>query len=160
MSERGANDLERLEREIAYYRHQLDALGGEILKLDYTVSGLRHELKQKRQAFAVLSDLQESIAAPTDLSALFERAIRAINATLGMAKTVVLVPTDREDSYRPSQWLGFVEESTRRFVSSVLSFPHEFARGTAYIVANKASPTTPLIDQICATFELPSFISS
>lgn len=159
MPEPDANDLEQLEREIGYYRHQVDALGGEILKLDYTVSGLRHELKQKRQAFAVLSDLQESIAAPTDLSALFERAIRAINATLGMDKTVVLVPTDREDSYRPSQWLGFVEESTRRFVSSVLSFPHEFARGTAYIVANKASPTTPLIDQIRATFELPYFIS-
>ena len=158
MPHQGASDLERVRREIEYYRRHVDELGGEMLKLDYAISGLRHELKQKRQAFALLSDLQESITAHTDLSAVFAQVIRALNATLGMDKTVVLVPAAGEDCYRPSQWLGFAEEIERCFASVVLAFPPEFARGNACLVANKASATTLLVEQIRATFKLPYFV--
>ena len=112
MAEPRGDELESLRGEADYYRRQVDELGGETLKLDYAISGLRHELRQKRQAFALLSELQQSIAGHTDVSAIFERTIRAVSATLGMDKTVVLVPADREDCYRPSQWLGFPEKTT------------------------------------------------
>ena len=50
-----ATDLESLERELNYYKRQLDKLSGDILNFDLTISGLRHELRQKRQGFALLA---------------------------------------------------------------------------------------------------------
>lgn len=158
MADTGGDEHERLRREIEYYRRHVDELGGEILRLDYAVSGLRHELTQKRQAFALLSDLQQSIVAHTDVAPIFERAIRAVTATLGMDKTIVLVPADREHSYRPSQWQGWGEEAILRFASAAFVFPPEFTRAEACLVANKASAPTPLIEQIRATLELPYFV--
>ena len=52
-------DPESLRTEVEYYKRQLDDLAGENLRLDYAMSGLRHELQQKRQGFALLSALQQ-----------------------------------------------------------------------------------------------------
>ena len=54
MAEPRGDDPERLRGEVDYYRRQVDELGAETLKLDYAISGLRHELRQKRQAFALM----------------------------------------------------------------------------------------------------------
>src|SRR5690348_9529599 len=80
------------QRELAYYKRQVDTLAGENLKLEYVISGLRHELKQKRQGFALLSQMQESIGAHQQISSIFAVALPAIGATLGMDKAVVLTP--------------------------------------------------------------------
>ena len=152
-------DLDRFRKEIDYYKRQVDALAGEHLKLDYAISGLRHELKQKRQGFALLSELQQSIGAHTQLSSIFDITIRAINSTLGMDKTVVLTPTEQETCYRPSQWLGFFRaESAERLPLLSLEFPPDFATGTGLLVVNKASEKTPLIEAIQVAFDLPYFI--
>jgi signal transduction histidine kinase len=158
MPDQGGGELERARRESEYYRCHVDELGGEILKRDYSISGLRHALTQKRQAFALLADLQASITAHTDLSAVFERVIRAVNATLGMDRTTVLVPVAGEDRYRVSHSLGFPEPVERSFASAVLTFPPEFARGHAHLVANKATAPTALVEQVRATLQLPYFV--
>jgi signal transduction histidine kinase/class 3 adenylate cyclase len=153
-----ADDVARLRREIEYYRRRADELGGEILRLDYAVSGLRHEVRQKRQAFAVLSGLQQSVAPNTETSAMFALAIQAINATLGMDKTLVLTPAGLDDHYRPGQWLGFPDDAAPRLSSLTFRFPAEFARGEAVLIANKATPATPLIEELRAKLELPYFV--
>lgn len=152
------DEAERLRREIEYYRRQIDELGGETVKLDYAVSGLRHQLNQKRRAFTVLSELEHSVAAQPQLSTIFDRAIRAINATLDMDRTVVLVPAEAEDHYRPTQWLGFPEEVSRKLSSLVFSFPPEFAAGTGILVANKGTTPTKLISEIRTALDLPFFV--
>ena len=149
--------LERLRQELDYYKRQLDELTGENLKLDYTLAGLRHELKQKRQGFALLSELQQSTGAYKQISSIFGVIIRAINSTLGMDKTVILTPTDVENHYRPSQWLGFHTESAKSLSTLSLEFPPDFARGTGLLVVNKSSEKTPLIERIQAALDLPYF---
>lgn len=151
-------DMERLRKELDYYKRQLDQLAGENVRLDSALSGLRHELKQKHQGFALLSELQQSIGAYKQISSIFEITIGAINSTLGMDKTVVLIPTDKENYYRPSQWLGFKEEFAKQLSLLSLEFPADFAEGTGLLVVNKSSEITPLIKKIQATFDLPYFI--
>ena len=153
-----ADEAEGLRREIEYYRRQIDELGGETVKLDYAVSGLRHQLNQKRQAFTVLSELEHSVAAQPEISAILDRAIRAINATLDMDRTVVLVPAEAENHYRPGQWLGFPEEESRKLSSLVFCFPPEFAAGTGVLVVNKATAPTKLINEIRIALDLPFFV--
>jgi signal transduction histidine kinase/class 3 adenylate cyclase len=151
-------DGERLQRELEYYKRQVDELAGESLRLDYTISGLRHDIKQKRQGFALLSELQQSIGIHKEISSIFDVTIKAINSTLGMDRTVVLVPTLRENFYRPSQWLGFRAELAPRLSSLTAEFPPAFGRGSGLLVVNKASETTPFVESLREALELPYFI--
>ncbi len=151
-------DFNTLQKELAYYKKRTDELAGENLKLDMAISGLKHELKQKRQGFALLSTLQQSIGTLKEISPIFELTIRAINATLGMDRTVVLTPTEKEDYYRPTQWTGFHQDVTKHFASLSCRFPPEFATGTGLLLVTKSSSADPLVDELRAAFDLPFFI--
>ncbi len=151
-------DLESLHRELNYYKRQLDKLSGDILKLDLTISGLRHELRQKRQGFALLSELQEAISTRQEASSIFEITIQSINANLGMDKTLVLSATDRENYYRPRQWVGFHGDAAANLTSMAIEFPSDFAKGNGLLLVNKASEKTPLVEKIQSAFDLPYFL--
>ena len=150
--------LESARQELEYYRRQVDELAGENLKRDYEISGLRHELRQKQQGFALLSQLQQSIGAQKQISAIFETAICAINSVLGMDRTVVLAPTKREHVFRPSQWVGFREKQADQFASLELEFSPAFARGDGLLIVNRATESTPLIRRVQDAFELPYLV--
>ena len=150
-------DPDRYQKEINYYKKQIDALSGENISLDYTILGLRHDLKQKREGFALLSELQQSIGAHQQISSIFEITIRTINTTLGMEKTVILTPSHEENIYKPSQWLGFREDFVESFSSLTLEFPSDF--GTqGLLLVNQAAEKTPLIENIQRAFDLPFFV--
>ncbi|HUF50417.1 MAG TPA: ATP-binding protein [Longimicrobiales bacterium] len=149
---------DELNKELAYYKRRVDELAGENLKLDYTISGLRHELKQKRQGFALLSELQPRVGADRQISSIFEATIEAINATLGMDRTVVLAPAEAEHVYRPSHWLGYREDVAEQLARIKLALPPEFAGGTQTLIVNKGTAATPLIEEIRRHFDLPFFI--
>ena len=148
---------ERLQKEINYYKKQIDALSGKNISLDYTILSLRHDLKQKREGFALLSELQQSIGAHKQISSIFDITIRAINTTLGMDKTIILTPAHKEHTYKPSQWLGFREDFTEKFSSLTIEFPSDFA-SQGLLLVNKAAEKTPLIEEIQKAFDLPYFV--
>jgi serine phosphatase RsbU (regulator of sigma subunit)/signal transduction histidine kinase len=152
------SDLERLRQELDYYKRQLDELAGENVRLDYTLSGLRHELKQKRQGFAALSELQQSISTYRQLSDILKAIMQAINSTLGMDRTVVLTPTDVVNQYSPSQWLGFPSESVEQLPLLSVKFPPLLSNRAGFLVVNKSSEMTPWIQKIQAAFDLPYFV--
>jgi signal transduction histidine kinase/DNA-binding response OmpR family regulator len=147
-----------VQRELAYYKRQVDEVAGQNLKLDYAISGLRHQLRQKQQGFALLSQLQHSIGAQKRISAIFETVIGAINAELGMDRTVVLGPAGREHAYRPGQWVGFLGEHAERFSSLEFEFPPEFASGEGLLIVTRSAGSAPLIDRVRQAFGLPYFI--
>jgi class 3 adenylate cyclase len=151
-------NLELLRKKLEYYERQLDKLSGDVLNYDLTISGFQHELRQKRQGYALLSELQQTIGVSKEISSIFEIVIQAINATLGMDKTLILSPTDRENYYRPTQWVGFIEGTIQRLPSLYIEFPPDLAKGTGIILVNKSSERTPLIEKIQSTFDLPYFI--
>jgi len=153
-----SDDIESLRKEINYYKRRLDELAGENLNLDMAISGLKFELKQKRQGFSLLSELQQSIGAHKEISSIFAITIQAINAALGMEKTVVFTPTDEENCYRPSQWVGFHQEDAEQFASLSIRFPSDFATGSGLLLVNKSSEPTPLIAEIRTAFDLPYFV--
>jgi signal transduction histidine kinase/class 3 adenylate cyclase len=151
-------ELERLGRELAYYRRRADELAGEHVKLDAAIMALKHELVQRRQGFALLSRLQQSVGARAQVASIFEITIREINATVAVDRTVLLTPTHAEHGYAPNQWAGFHRELADRFASLTLRFPPEFANGSGFLLVTKATPPTPLIAEIRAVFDLPYFV--
>lgn len=154
----GNDGPEELRKELSYYKRRVDELSGENLKLDYTLSGLRHEIKQKRQGFALLSELQQTVGAEKNVSTIFETTIEAINSTLGMDRTVVLSPTDEEHAHRPTHLLGFRQDDAASLTERTFTFPEEFREGSGLLLVNKATEPTPLVEEIREAFDLPFFI--
>ncbi len=152
-------DPEQLRREIAYYKRQVSELAGANLKLDYMLPGLRHELRQKRQGFALLSQLQQSVGVHKEISTILEITIHALNATLGMDRTVALAPTERKNWYRPAQWTGFKEEASRGFPELLLELPDDLLDASGTLLVTKTSEKTGLHEQIATAFELPFFVA-
>jgi signal transduction histidine kinase/class 3 adenylate cyclase len=152
----GSND--RLAEELAHYKRRVDELAGENLKYDYAISGLRHELKQRKQGFALLAELQQSIGAHKEISSIFEIVVSNINSTLGMDSTIVLTPTEEENVYRPSQWFASREQTDEHLSALEIEFPPEFATGSGLLVVNGSTEATPLIETIREELALPYFI--
>lgn len=162
-----ASDPDRSQdRELTYYKGRLDELAGETLRQDYELSGLRKEVTQKRQAFTLLSRLQQGIGSDQQLDGMLDLILREVTATLGMDRALVLVPADRGDgSYRASRWTGFAEEGrgeefARRLSGLSLDVPEEILSGSAPLLVNKASEPAPFEDRIRAELELPHLVGA
>src|SRR5438128_5642138 len=151
-------ELEKLKKELAYYKHQIEELTGAHLKLEYRLPALTHELAQKRQGFALLSQLQQSVGVHQQISSIFDITISSVNSTLGMDRTIVLTPTEKANGYRPSQWTGFREDFARHFVSVNIELPVDFS-AEGFLLVNRATPTTPLIEQLQNEFGIPYFVA-
>jgi len=153
------------ERELAYYKRRLDELAGETLRQDYELSGLRKEVTQKRQAFTLLSRLQQGIGSDQELDEIFDLVLREVTATLGMDRALVLVPVDRHGLYRPSRWAGFAEEGrgdefARRLADLGFDVPAEVTSGSVPLLVNKAAERTSFVDRVCSELELPHLVGA
>jgi diguanylate cyclase (GGDEF)-like protein len=149
---------EKLREERDYYKRHADELAGQSVKADYTISTLRHALKQKRQGFAILAELHHAMSVQPSMAAVFERIVHAINATLGMDKSVILTPTSDAGIYQPEVWLGFETEQERSLQQQRLAIPCEWACGGVPLLANRAAESTALITTFREAFALPYFI--
>ena len=147
-----------LREKIEFYKKRVEELTSANLKYDISVSGLKHELRQKRKAFSLISELQKTIGVQMDISSIFNATIHAINPTLGMDKTIMLVPTEKQHVYRPGNWSGFRKEDEEDFVKRTIQFPETFADGSGLLVVNRSTESTPLIEEIRSAFNLPFFI--
>lgn len=154
----GEASVAALRAEAGYYKRQLDELAGTTLRLESTVSRLRHELEQRRQAFALLSELYSSIGAHTEISATFRITALATTATLGMDRAVFLLPSDERDTYRPSEWAGFGDGERDRLASVAVRFPADFASEDAALIVNRSTPESPFVKQFRSAFAVPYFV--
>jgi len=155
----GDNDeLERLRREVEYYRDQLDELGAKDVKSDYVITTLRREVKQKRQGFAILTDLQKSFNLQTPLSVMLEITVRAINSTLEMDKSVILTPTERYPVFKPSCWAGFPETLEDSLGRLEIEVPSDLLLPDAMLLANRSSASTPFVEHVRSGLQLPFFV--
>jgi len=147
-----------LHKQIEFYKKRVEELTSANLKYDISVSGLKHELRQKRKAFSLISELQKTIGVQMDVSSIFNVTIHAINPTLGMDKTVMLVPTEKQHVYRPGDWSGFRQEDVEDLAKLTITFPEAFTDGSGLLVVNRSTESTPLIEEIRSAFNLPFFI--
>jgi signal transduction histidine kinase/CheY-like chemotaxis protein len=154
-----SGEIEQLKKEINYYKKKLDELAGENLRYDYVTSGLRHELKQKKEGFALLSKLQQSIGLNDQVDAIFQTAINAINSTVGMDKSIVLVSTEQQGVFSPTHALG-PNLDIENLKKLKFEIPESLARGHEFIICNKDSIKNDFTKLISESFDLPYFIIS
>ena len=128
-----------IQQELEYYKKLLDQMSGQSLQNDFTISSLGHQLKQKKEAFAILTTLQREFLVTTPLPVIFEKTIKTINAQLGMDQSMVLTPGPRVDSYKAEYWYGFQTEQVPVFEKAEIEIQPSFFKSGQYILFNKSS---------------------
>jgi len=149
------DDITGLKKEIEYYHRQLDELSGEGLKNDYVISELRNELKQKERGFALLSQLQDSYSLDTPLNVIIDSIVKSINVTLGMERTVFLIP-DSSIKFKPSSYSGYnkIDLNEREFI-----FSEDVKMQGSYLLVNSKTISNVIIEDLRTQISLPFFIA-
>ena len=84
-----------LQKELAYYKKQLDRISGETIRNDFTLSLVRDELRQKKEAFDILINLQQKFSIDVPLDIIFAQTVKAIRMQLRMDRAIILTHTTK-----------------------------------------------------------------
>jgi len=151
-------NVELLEREIKYYRQRLDEITAKTLQSDLTITRLRRVENQKQKAFNLLSSLQRIIGTTKDYTTIFRDTIDLITSTIGMDKSILLVPDLKENYFTPFCWAGYTDNIPTSFNELIIEFPPEFSKSPKSIIVNSFSEKTPFTRLLQTQLKLPFFI--
>ncbi|MES1215738.1 MAG: ATP-binding protein [Bacteroidota bacterium] len=147
-----------LRKELAYYKKQLDRISGENVQNDFTLSSTRRELKQKTEAFAILTKLQKEFSVTTTPDIIFTQTVKAINQQLRMDRSIVLLPLNDSNQIKPGFWHGFPEELAQHFDKRAIELPPIYLASGNNLLVNKLVPVNELIKEIQVSFTINYFI--
>ncbi len=133
-----ASNVAELQRQVAYYGQKVDELAGQVVRADSVVSRTKRELKQRRDGFALLSELQRGVGADMSPHEIFDRAVATIQKMLKMDRTVVLAADGGQ--FRPSAWAGFDDAAARSFEQLQIAFDIEHSTGGVAVAPGASSP--------------------
>jgi hypothetical protein len=145
------------DRELAYYRRLLDEMAAEKMRLDHQHWMLRTQLRQKREAFQLLSTLAASIGPQTSVAELLRLVALEMHARLGMDRVVVLEPAGRPMACRPTHWAGFQGDTADGLAQQVFELPAELASRGGLLLVATGDPDTPLVAALRAGLEVRTF---
>ena len=156
--ETGSHSNNDTQRELAYYKKKLDELSGESIRHDYALSTLRYELKQKKDAFAILTNLQKEFSVRTPISVIFETTVKAIINHLGMDRSMILTSLDEQYAFEATHWHGFPEEQLMSLKKAKLTVPDQFLHPGYFILCNKSTAPAEINSVVQSLFGMNFFI--
>lgn len=124
-----------------------------------TISQLRDELNQKRQAFSVLAKLQSRGTVETPLSEIYSQLVHTLLNEFAMDKVLLLTPGTLPGSFKPRTWAGFSQEETPILEMREIDFTLSMFGNKNYLLHNSASGFSVESDLISWSFNLPFFIA-
>jgi signal transduction histidine kinase len=150
---------DELRRALAYYQQRVDELGGANVQADAVISAVKSDLRVKNDGFDLLADLQESIDAQMPINEMVAKTLVGINLRLRMDRSVLLARAPDGPGYVPRYGLGFEADLLDRFPTLPFDFAPVLASKESYLLVNKATASTPFIEQLRTQLGLPYFVA-
>lgn len=148
-----------LQRALVYYEQRVDELGGANVQADSVISSVKSDLRVKNDGFDLLAELQESIDAQMPVEEVIDKTLEAINLRLRMDRSVFLARTGDGATFVPRFGLGFDSPTLNRFATLSFDFGAALPGKDSYLLVNKGSAATPLIDELRERLGVPFFIA-
>jgi len=146
------------QRELAYYKKKLDELSGESIRYDYTISALRFELKQKKDAFAILTNLQKDFSVGTPIPVIFDTTVKAIINHLGMDRSVILTSIADQTLFETNHWYGFPDEQVSSLKEVKMHLPDDILKPGHFILCNKSTTAAEMNRMVQSLFGINYFV--
>ncbi|MEX2214260.1 MAG: adenylate/guanylate cyclase domain-containing protein [Phycisphaeraceae bacterium] len=152
-------------QQAAYHQARLDELTGQAIKADAVISRTTRELRQRRQGFVLLSELQRAISTDQTPAEIFDQVIAKAQKALKMDRTVILVRQGGAPSrqggaptFTPTTYLGCEDGACDLYNTVRITPPAEFLNKDAFLLATKAATETPFMKELREKLEVPYFV--
>lgn len=149
---------EQLQKQLTYYRKQVEQMSGESIRNDFMLSSLRYELKQRKEAFAALTSLQMALTVTTPNDVIFQTAVKTVHGQLGMDRALILLPYPDAGRFKAAFTFGFSEVESREIKQHEISIPAHCLDPNNAILYNKNSQSNEAIQQVQANLRVNFFI--
>jgi len=147
-----------LAKRSAYFQARLDELTGQAIKADAVISRSTRELRQRRQGFALLSDLHRTVTTDLPPGEVFARTIASVQKMLKMDRTVVLEHDGATQRFRPLAWDGFTDGSGAGLGDVSVAFPESLLIAGSALLATKAAVETMVMGELREKLKVPFFV--
>ena len=147
------SDEEQQNRE-RYLQTRLDELTGQTIKSDAVISRVTRELRQRRQGFALLSELHRNITTDLPAAEVYARLLDAVQRSLKMDRSVVLKRDSDSDAFRPESWIGMNDAPPSTFDADAA-----LQRADGFVLATKNAALTPFISQVRDVLGIAFFVA-
>ncbi len=145
-----------LRRKLDYYRRHLDDLAAQRIVNEHDQWTHRVQLRQRQQAFQLLSRLALWFGTDTEPEALFRTAGASINSALEMDRTIIFTPAAASNQFVPTHTAGFAASDLVRLGQDPFDVPDAVIRADATLVSC-STPRSGLVEQVVARVGLDSF---
>ncbi len=151
--------IEELEKRCAYFQAQAHELAGSSIKNDAALSTTRMRLKQKEQAFQLLSKLQSSMGVHEDTESIINRILKTLQTQMKMTQSILFLADGSDSSILvPHGWLGYRGEQIETLTTH--PFPEEspIKRLGDFILSTKDQPVAEITKRFFEWYGVRYFI--
>lgn len=121
-----SNKIIQLEKELAYYKKQVDKLSGITLSSQYAFTQQSNVSRKYINGFQIIADIQRSFSFYSSKKDLYEQFLDSIISQMSLDKAVLLVINPGNKELKPVLWKGFDDEESLKLNQTVICPPDEF----------------------------------
>lgn len=148
----------QLEKELAYYKKQVDQLSGSMLSNQYAFTQLSNISRKYINGFHIIADIQRSFSFYSRKELLYEQFLDNILAQMFLDRVVLLEIIPGTNEFKPILWKGYTESEKTALMSAKLVMPDEFLQEKKSILVNNENTASVFEMQVQNSLLAPHFI--
>jgi signal transduction histidine kinase len=150
--------IQQLQKEIEYYKKQLNTLSGSAISRDYKIAEMNNMTKQMRTGFALIADLNRFNPA-YHFEEIYDHFAEEINIQLQNDLTLILLPDTLTNGYFiPNYIKGYTILDRIDIKDQKIFIEQPFLKQEKSLLVNSQSIITPFIQSLIEKIGIPFFI--
>ncbi len=126
----------QLEKELAYYKKQVDRISGTTLSNQYAFTQLSNVCRKYMNGFQIIADIQRSFSFYSHKETLYEQFLDSIISQMFLDRVILLEKIPGKNALKPFLWKGFDETEDPAITNIIIEFSEDFLEGKKSILVN------------------------
>lgn len=148
----------QLEKELAYYKKQVDRLSGSTLSNQYAFTQLSNVCRKYINGFHIIADIQRSFSFYSRKETLYEQFLESIISQMFLDRVVLLEIVPGRKELKPILWKGFDAEESLKLINTALPIPEDFLDKKKSILVSNEIISTEFEKAVQISLLTPHFI--
>lgn len=152
------NQIQQLQKELAYYKKQVDMLSGSLLSNQYAFTQLSNVCKKYINAFLIIADIQRSFSFYSQKEALYEQLLNSIFSQMFLDRVMLLEINNGKKELKPLLWKGFSATESVQLTNNIIDVPEAFLQEKKSILVSSELLTSDFEALLRSNLLTPHFI--
>ena len=152
------NEIDALQKELVYYKKQLDRLSGNTVSSQYAFAQLSNISKKYISSFKIMADLQRSFSFYTCKEILYEEFMEGIFSQMFLDRVVLLEIIVGKNAMTPISSRGFNEVEKNKINEVVINVPDDFLKQKKSLLVSSEIDASDFEKLLQRQLQTPYFI--